>query len=137
MRDRAKTLDEMAELASILLRDPIDLRGEASAKAVKKHLKPSALPLVESLHLALEKLDVEEWNEAQLESVFETVSAHHDNAKLGKIAQPVRVAVTGGPISPGIYETMVAIGRRRCMPRLADAIALMRERAAAAEQSSS
>jgi glutamyl-tRNA synthetase len=125
----------MAEQASILLRDPIDLRSESAAKAVKKHLKPAALPLVESLHLALEKLDVEEWSEGQLESVFEAVSAHHENAKLGKIAQPVRVAITGGPVSPGIYETMVAIGKRRCMPRLADAIELMRERKAAAEQS--
>jgi glutamyl-tRNA synthetase len=135
MRERSKTLDEMAEQASILLRDPIDLRSESAAKAVKKHLKPAALPLVESLHLALEKLDVEEWSEGQLESVFEAVSAHHENAKLGKIAQPVRVAITGGPVSPGIYETMVAIGKRRCMPRLADAIELMRERKAAAEQS--
>ena len=66
--------------------------------------------------------------------MFEAVASHHDNAKLGKIAQPVRVAITGGAISPGIYETMVAIGRQRCLPRLAEAITLMRQRAAAAEQ---
>lgn len=135
MRDRSKTLDEMAAQASVLLRDPIDLQSESAAKAVKKHLKPAALPLIESLHLALEKLVVDEWNESQLESVFEAVASHHDNAKLGKIAQPVRVAITGGAISPGIYETMVAIGRQRCLPRLAEAITLMRQRAAAAEQS--
>ncbi|MDP6978644.1 MAG: glutamate--tRNA ligase [Myxococcota bacterium] len=128
-RERAKTLDEMASLCAVLLRDEVDLRSEASAKAVKKHLKVAALPLVESLYAALSKLDVEEWSESQLESVFEAVAAHHDNVKLGKIAQPVRVAVTGGPISPGIYETMIVIGRSRCLPRLERAIEVMRERA--------
>lgn len=131
-RERAKTLDEMASLCALLLREQIDLRGEAAAKAVKKHLKPAALPLVESLYAALEKLEVDEWSESQLESVFEAVAAHHDDVKLGKIAQPVRVAVTGGPVSPGIYETMVVIGRKRCLPRIEQAIELMRERAAAA-----
>jgi glutamyl-tRNA synthetase len=132
MRDRSKTLDEMAELASMLLREEIDLGSDSSAKAVKKHLKPAALPLVESLYLALQKLDAEQWNESQLEAVFEAVAVHHDNVKLGKLAQPVRVAVTGGAVSPGIYETLVAIGRERCLPRIADAITLMRQRADAA-----
>ncbi|MCP4040114.1 MAG: glutamate--tRNA ligase [bacterium] len=131
-RERAKTLDEMAQLASILLREEVDLTSDGAAKAVKKHLKPAALPLVESLHAALEKLDVEQWNESQLESVFEAVAASHENVKLGKIAQPVRVAITGGPVSPGIYETMVAIGQQRCLPRIESALALMRERAAQA-----
>ncbi len=131
-RDRAKTLDEMAQLCSVLLREEVDLAAEEAAKAVKKHLKPAALPLVESLFAALVKLEVEEWSESQLESVFEAVAAHHDNVKLGKIAQPVRVAVTGGPVSPGIYETMVVIGRDRCLPRLESAIEVMRERAAQA-----
>ncbi len=97
---------------------------------MKKHLRPAALPLLESLYGALEKIDAGQWNESQLESAFEAVAAHHDNAKLGKIAQPVRVAITGGPTSPGIYETMVVIGRHRCLPRLAVALDLIRRRAA-------
>jgi glutamyl-tRNA synthetase len=131
MRDRAKTLGEMAENAAILLREEVDLRGESAAKAVKKHLKPSALPLVESLYSALEKLDEANWSEASIEAAFEATAAEHENVKLGKLAQPVRVAVTGGPVSPGIYETLVAIGRERCLPRIRDALELMRERAAA------
>ena len=130
MRDRAKTLVEMAELASILLREEVDLGSEAAAKAVKKHLKPAALPLVEALYAALEKLDPSQWTEAGLETLFEEVAAANGDVKLGKLAQPVRVAVTGGPVSPGIYETMIAIGPSRCMPRLADALEFMRKRAA-------
>ncbi len=131
MRDRAKTLSEMAQNAAILLRETVDLRSEESAKAVKKHLKPSALPLIESLYDALEKLDDSGWTESALEAAFEATAAEHENVKLGKLAQPVRVAVTGGPVSPGIYETLVAIGRERCLPRIAEALVLMRERAAA------
>jgi glutamyl-tRNA synthetase len=131
MRDRAKTLEEMAENAAILLREDVDLRGEHAAKAVKKHLKPSALPLVEALYNALENLDEANWTEDSIEAVFEATAAEHDDVKLGKLAQPIRVAVTGGPVSPGIYETLVAIGRERCLPRIRDALELMRERAAA------
>ena len=137
MRDRAKTLDQMAELASILLREEIDLRSEASAKAVKKHLKPAALPYVEDVVAALEKLDPSDWQATQLESIFEAVAASHGDIKLGKIAQPIRVGITGGAVSPGIYETMIAIGQKRCMDRLADALDLMRKRKADALASGS
>jgi len=131
MRERAKTLVEMAENAAILLREHVDLRSDASAKAVKKHLKPSAVPLVATLLGELEKIDEADWSEPRLEAAFESTAAQHENVKLGKLAQPIRVAVTGGPVSPGIYETLVAIGRERCLPRIANALELMRERAAA------
>jgi glutamyl-tRNA synthetase len=137
MRDRAKTLIEMAELASILLREEVDLGSEGAAKAVKKHLKPAALPFVQALYTALEKLDSSQWTEAKLETIFEEVAASNGDVKLGKIAQPVRVAVTGGPVSPGIYETMIAIGPARCMTRLANALDFMRKRAADAAAANS
>ncbi len=129
-RDRGKTLQEMAEVCAILLREEIDLESESAAKAVKKHLKPSALPLVEALARALEGLSEAEWNDAGLAACFEEVAADQGDVKLGKLAQPVRVAVTGGPVSPGIYETLVVIGRGRCLARIASALDLMRERAA-------
>ncbi len=44
------------------------------------------------------------------------------NVKLGAIAQPVRVALTGGTTSPGIYEVIEIIGREKTLKRLAEAI---------------
>ncbi len=132
LRERSKTLNEMADLACVLLREKIDLANESAAKAVKKNLKPSAIPLVESLHAELTGIDSASWNEEHIERIFETVCAEHGDVKLGKLAQPVRVAVTGGPVSPGIYETLVVIGRERVLERLAHALELMRERAARA-----
>ena len=48
---------------------------------------------------------------------------------MGKLAQPVRVAVTGGPNSPGIFETLEVIGRARSLERIAAVIALIEARA--------
>jgi glutamyl-tRNA synthetase len=47
--------------------------------------------------------------------------AEHD-LKLGKVAQPVRVALTGGTISPGIFETIAALGKEKTLKRLQKAV---------------
>ena len=123
LRERSHTLVEMASQAHWLVRDEIEL----DEKAAKKHLRPVALPLLTDLVERLENLD--EWSEAALEPAFEAVVAAHET-KMGKLAQPVRVAVTGGPNSPGIYETLAVLGRDRTISRLRDAIGLVEARAA-------
>ncbi len=123
LRERSHTLAEMASQTRWLVRDDIEL----DEKAAKKHLRPVALPLLQDLVPRLEALD--EWTEAALEPAFDAVVEAHDT-KMGKLAQPVRVAVTGGPNSPGIYETLAVLGRERTLTRLRDAIALIGARAA-------
>ena len=51
------------------------------------------------------------------------VRARHDGVGLGKLAQPVRVAVTGSAASPGIFETLTLLGRERSVARLERAVA--------------
>jgi glutamyl-tRNA synthetase len=92
-------------------------------KAARKHLKPAIRPALEDLHAALAGLD--EWSEAAIEAVFERVRASHDDLAMGKIAQPVRVAVTGGAVSPGIFETLAALGKERSVSRIAAAVAFL------------
>ncbi len=53
---------------------------------------------------------------------FETVRARHGDLPMGKLAQPVRVAITGTAISPGIFETLAVLGKRRAAARIADAL---------------
>ena len=48
--------------------------------------------------------------------------ARHGNLGMGKLAQPVRVAITGSSASPGIYETLAVVGKQRTVTRLAAAI---------------
>jgi len=116
LRERSKTLAEMAQQARFLVCEEI-VRDE---KAARKHLKPAIRPVLQDLRVGL--AEVTDWTAANLEPVFERVREEHDLA-MGKIAQPVRVAITGGPVSPGIYETLEVLGKQRSLARLGDAVA--------------
>jgi glutamyl-tRNA synthetase len=65
-----------------------------------------------------------------IEAAFQAVLARH-NLGLGKLAQPVRVALTGGTVSPGIYEVAEVIGQARVVARLDAALPLVGGTAAA------
>jgi glutamyl-tRNA synthetase len=65
-----------------------------------------------------------ELSEASAQAVFEDVLARF-SLKLGQLAQPVRVAITGGTVSPGIYEVIGVLGKRRTVDRLKAALRLI------------
>jgi glutamyl-tRNA synthetase len=111
LRDRAKTLKELAESLRFYVSDQIEL----APKAVAQHLKPAIAPAFADLTRRLDGLAV--WDQASIEAAFqETIAAHH--LALGKLAQPVRVAVTGSTASPGIFEVLDVLGRERTISRL-------------------
>ncbi len=115
LQQRSATLDEMAAAAQFYFAEEI----EYEKKAAKKFLKTKAL---EPLGLLVEKLTgLDEFEEKALEDVFRAVMAETD-LKLGKIAQPVRVALTGRTASPGIFEIIEIIGKDQVLKRLAKAI---------------
>ena len=124
LRERSTTLSEMAEQARFAVVDRI----ETDQKAAKKFLKPTALPILESLSKGLAGLSANAddadgaWNEASIEKVFESVRAEHGDVGMGKLAQPVRVALTGTSVSPGIYQTLVAVGQPLTLSRIDDTI---------------
>jgi glutamyl-tRNA synthetase len=120
LRERSKTLVEMAALARFLVTDQISYEP----KAAEKHLRHDTLPLLADLHEQL--LALSDWNEPALERVLEEVRARHGDLPMGKLAQPVRVAVTGGAVSPGIYETLAVLGKPRSLGRIAEAIHYLR-----------
>jgi len=62
------------------------------------------------------------WDEPSIEEAFQATIGAHD-LKLGQLAQPVRVAMTGGTVSPGIYEVLAVLGRERSLARLRRATA--------------
>ena len=108
---RSKTLIDMADGALFYFKDVV----EYDEKADKKFLKPGVLPPLETLLSELEKLET--WDEAGLETAFKATMEAHD-LKLGKIAQPVRVALTGGTVSPGIFEIIEVLGKDKTLDRL-------------------
>jgi glutamyl-tRNA synthetase len=116
LRERSKTLAEMAQQALFLVCDAIPI----DEKAARKHLRPELRPALRELCDGLQ--GTTEWTAASIEPEFERVRAKFDLA-MGKLAQPVRVAITGGPVSPGIFETLEALGKQRSLKRLNDAVA--------------
>jgi glutamyl-tRNA synthetase len=112
---RSKTLQEMAESALFYFTDHIDYEE----KAAKKFLNPAA---AESLQLMIHQFEnLKEFSEENLETAFKAV-VDQTGLKLGQIAQPVRVALTGKTASPGIFEISAILGKDKVISRLQKAI---------------
>lgn len=124
-RERVKTLLEMANVSRCFFEDELVL----DPVAVKKHLRPVILPALEYLTESLEQ--VSNWDEEDLGEIVKS-SAEKFELKLGKLAQPLRVAVTGGGVSPSIDITLRLIGKKRTLMRLKEAIQLIKNRVAEA-----
>jgi glutamyl-tRNA synthetase len=121
LQPRSKTLQEMADAALFYYQDQIIFEE----KAAKKFLKP---PASEPLRLITEKLEaLPDYTQKSLEDVFKDVM-DQTGLKLGKIAQPLRVALTGKTASPGIFEIIAILGRDRVIPRLRRAIRFIEEK---------
>jgi glutamyl-tRNA synthetase len=122
--ERAETLLHMASSARYCYED-FDVIDEKSAK---KHLRPVIL---EPLMTAKDRLArLEHWGQTAIHEVIEEVAADYD-INMGKLGQPIRVAVTSGPVSPPIDVTLWLVGQRRTIQRLEQAIELIQARAAA------
>jgi glutamyl-tRNA synthetase len=125
VRARSKTLVEMARWLRFYFEEHIVY----DAKAASKFLTPAAAPVLTALVQGLEALP--SFDEAAIEQVFQRLMAEHGLA-LGAIAQPARVALTGGTVSPGIYEIMAILGRERVLTRLRAALEWIAGRTGAA-----
>jgi glutamyl-tRNA synthetase len=121
LQPRSKTLKDMAEAALFYYQGDI----EYDEKAAKKFLKAAALEPLTILTAKLEAL--ESYDQSGLEDVFKAVMDETE-LKLGKIAQPVRVALTGRTASPGIFEIIAILDKERVVPRLRKAIGFIEDR---------
>ncbi len=122
-RERAKTLREMAERVHVYLAD--DLAYEP--KAAAKQLQAPAADLLRGVRGGLEALP--DWTESATQAVVESVAATA-GVGLGKVAQPLRVAVTGDTASPGIGVTLKLLGRQRTLTRIDRALDYIQQTAA-------
>jgi glutamyl-tRNA synthetase len=111
-RERAKTLKEMAANSRFFFGDEVTL----DPKAAEKHLGPDAKALLGELRQRLEKLS--DWTAPAIHGALEAL-ALEKSLGLGKVAQPLRVAVSGGTVSPPIDATLALLGRGRTLARLA------------------
>jgi len=122
-RERAQTLVEMAEISEFIYRD----FSEYDEKAAKKNLRPVAADPLVQVKQALQSL--EDWAPEALHQVIIDVSEAM-GVKMGKVAQPLRVAVVGRAASPGIDVTLFLVGKEACLRRIDQALAFIDQRAA-------
>ena len=113
LKERAKTLVELRDSAGFLLAPrPIPISPEADAQLT---LEAKALLRGMAEHLA----PVEPWSAVAAEAAIR-VYAESNALKLGKLAQPLRAALTGKTTSPGIFDVLAALGREESLGRIHD-----------------
>ena len=114
-RERAKTLKEMAQNSRFFFGEQVTL----DPKAAEKHLTPDARALLAELRTHLAALA--DWQAPAIHAVLEGFAAEKALG-LGKIAQPLRVSVSGGTVSPPIDATLVLLGKKRALDRIERAL---------------
>ncbi len=122
-KERAQTLVEMAEISEFIYRD-FEAFDETAAK---KNLRPVAREPLEKIREALEAVD--DWSPETLHQTVNQV-AEALELKMGKVAQPLRVAVVGRAASPGIDVTLHLVGKAACLRRIDMALDFIRQREA-------
>jgi glutamyl-tRNA synthetase len=115
-RERAKTVREMAANSVFFFRAPTTYDD----KAVRKNITPEILGVLEETSSALGRL--EEWTPAAIHALITAIATAH-TLPLGKLAQPLRIAVCGGTVSPPIDQTLAILGRAETLARLKTASA--------------
>ncbi|MCE5241926.1 MAG: glutamate--tRNA ligase [Syntrophobacteraceae bacterium] len=111
LQPRVHTLVEMADAIKFYLVEEV----ECDPAAAKKFLTPAMQEPFDKLIAALDALD--SFNHENLEAAFQQVVGEL-GLKLGKVAQPVRVALTGSTVSPGLFEIIDVLGKETVLKRL-------------------
>jgi len=115
LKERAKTLVELAKPMRYYIAEDITYDDKAKAK----FLNEKSLPYLKELKESIESSD--DFSSRGLENIFKSIIEKH-GIKLGALAQPVRVAITGGTESPGIFEVLEVFGKDKTIKRLEQAI---------------
>ena len=119
VREKAQTVVEVWPLIAFLFTEP-----ETDEKAWRKVMKPELAPVLAKERETI--ASVEPFDAATLETELRAV-IEAEGLGAGKGLQPIRVAITGTTISPGIFESIVALGRDRVLERIDRALARLAE----------
>ena len=117
MRERAQTLEEMADKITYLYKDLDGYEKEST----EKHIKPESLDLLKIAGIELESL--ENWNKEEISQMIKKI-VKTNGVKFPQLAQPLRIAVSGTANTPSIDVTLELVGRGRTLERIENAINL-------------
>jgi len=112
LASRAKNTHELFDLSRLYLVDaPIELNDKARDSLADAEARQTLMELADLLKKATS------WGEAELDGIAREYAESKD-LKLGKVAQPLRAALTGSNVSPSIFEVMAVLGRKETLARL-------------------
>ncbi|MEE2912515.1 MAG: glutamate--tRNA ligase [Planctomycetota bacterium] len=116
--ERSKTFKDAVDTSRFLIEDDANITWPNSKPVRKALLKgdPSGLELLSIARSALSELD--SWDAISIDGCFNQLAEENAEGKLGKVAQPVRVAVAGGPVSPPICDTLILLGKESSINRI-------------------
>jgi glutamyl-tRNA synthetase len=120
LRPRSRTVDDVVRQAAPYFGDSVALDPDAVAKQWKD---PSTPDLLSEARAALDA--VSDWSAPPLEEALRGVTERR-GLGAGKLFQPLRVALTGSAVSPGIFDVLVLLGRERSLHRIDDAVRRLR-----------
>lgn len=111
-RERCKTLKEMAERSRFFYEDILP-----SEELQQKHITPEIKIILQKLYQNLENLKSADWTDEILQQVIHN-TAEQSDLKLGDLAQPIRIILSGTPVSPPLNSTMRVMGKERVLSKL-------------------
>jgi len=115
LRARSKTLVELVDAAGFYLMDDISIDETAARKFLTADIRVALGKLIDQL------AGLDDFSETRIEQVFAAV-LQELGWSMSKLAQPVRVALTGSTVSPGIHEVIAVLGKERTIKRLRSAL---------------
>jgi len=119
LQERSKNLVDLAEGARFFYVAPT----EYQEKAVKKNFRDMSWPLLESFVSQLEALP--EWSGEAAHDLIKSI-CEAEGVNMGKLAQPIRILISGGPVSPPIDLTLGLLGKEETLKRICAGIAALR-----------
>jgi glutamyl-tRNA synthetase len=120
LRERAKTLVELVDAAHYYLSDEIRFDDKAAKQFLTRDADAPLKTLIQKLTA------LKDFTKPAIEQCF-TATLDEYSLDMGKLAQPVRVALSGGTVSPGIHDVIAVLGKERTIMRLQKALEYIRQ----------
>ena len=98
-------------MSELFFTDKIDYDPDLLSKTFNNE----SIAIIKDFHTALNT--VEDWSRVELENIFENIMEQHE-VVIGKVMKPIRVALSGIPFGPGIFDLILLLGKDVCLRRL-------------------
>ena len=118
IKDRSKTITEITSMSEIFFKDKL----EYDIDLLNKTFNDKSIAIIKDFQSALSS--IEDWSRVEIEKIFEDIMEQHEVA-IGQVMKPVRVAISGIPFGPGIFDLILLLGKEICQIRLRNALSVI------------